>query len=157
MRRPVTRRPREGREDRLGKERRDRLHASVSGQGSTRWARTMKTFILLLALAISATAHAGKRIESCESAELIPGKGWVYTPTSCPVDVDESSKEKACGKDYGELRIGMTIKRFEQCNEAVTIETDTVSKDGSIKLYSSTFWWIRVKSGRIVSYTRRTF
>lgn len=155
----------------------------------------MKIAILILGLLVSVGTHAGKRIESCESAALVPDRGWVYkkVPCSsfdrlipctkdwtdekghwhseiieCPPNAkqktfeqverdEEAAKEKACGKDYGELRVGMTIKRFEQCNEAVTFETETISKDGSIKLYSSTFWWIRVKSGRIVSYTRRTF
>jgi len=116
----------------------------------------MKPVIMLLALALTANAYAGKRIESCESAELVPNKGWVYTSHPCTVDADVQAKEKTCGKDYGELRVGMSVKRFEQCNEAVTLETEKVEKGGATQIYASTFYWIHVRNGKVVSYTRRT-
>lgn len=115
----------------------------------------MKTFALLIMLALSVAAHA-KGGESCENAELVPGKGWVYTPVKCPVDKDEAAKEKACGKDYGALRVGMSIQRFEQCNEALSLESETVTSAGRTEIYLSTFYWIQARSGKIVSYTRRT-
>lgn len=117
----------------------------------------MKTFFMITALCLATAAHAGKRIESCESANLVPEKGWVYTPYPCPVDTDEVVKEKTCGKDYGELRIGMSLKRFEQCNEALVQETETVTKGGRTEVYRSTFFWIQARNGKIVSYTRRTY
>lgn len=113
--------------------------------------------VFFLVAAIAGTAHAGKRIESCEAAELVPNKGWVYTPYPCPADADEVAKEKACGKDHGELRVGMSLKRFELCNEALIHETDTVSKGGREEIYRSTFYLIRAQNGRITSYTRRTY
>lgn len=115
------------------------------------------TVIVLCTLLLATTAHAGKRIESCEAAELVPDKGWVYTPYPCPVDADEAAKEKTCGKDYGELRVGMTLKRVEQCLEALAFETETVSKAGKVETYRSTFYWIQARNGRVVSYTRRTY
>lgn len=115
---------------------------------------------LLIGLAfcvLALSAHAGKRIESCEEGDIVPGKGWVYTKVPCPVDPDEVAKEKACGKDYGALRIGITLKRFEQCNEALAYETTTVSKAGKVDVYRSTFYWVQVQGGKVVGYTRRTF
>lgn len=113
----------------------------------------MKTILFLVALSLSGSAFAA----SCESAALVPGKGWVYTPVPCPVDPDEVAKEKACGKDFGALRIGMSLKRFEQCNEALALETESVTKDGRTEVYRSTFYWIQARGGKIVGYTRRTF
>lgn len=107
-------------------------------------------------LALAAPAHAGKRLESCESATLDPDKGWIYTPVPCKPDSFEAGKEKACGKDYGELRVGMSIKRVEQCLEALSLETETVTAGGVITHYSSTFYLISARNGKVTSYTRRT-
>lgn len=116
----------------------------------------MKSLVCLLLLVIVPTANAGKRIEICESGDVVPGKGWVYTQYPCPVDADEVAKEKACGKDYGELRVGMTIKRVEQCLEALSYETEKVGQGGKVEIYSSTFYWIQARNGKVISYTRRT-
>lgn len=116
----------------------------------------MKPLAIALLLALATTAHAGKRLESCESATLDPDKGWIYTAVPCKTDPFEAGKEKACGKDYGELRVGMTIKRVEQCLEALSYETETVSASGRVDIYSSTFYVIRAQNGRVISYTRRT-
>lgn len=117
----------------------------------------MKIAFVAAVLFLATSAHAGKRIESCESARLDPEKGWIYTPYPCPVDPEEVTKEKTCGKDYGELRVGMSLKRFEQCNEALIQETETVTKSGRTEVYRSTFYWIQARNGKIVSYTRRRY
>lgn len=117
----------------------------------------MKHAIFLIAILISTVSHAGKRIEICEEGDVVPDKGWVYKQVPCPVDREEQAKEKACGKDYGELRIGMTLKRFEQCNEALSFETEAVTKAGTVEIYHSTFYWIHARGGRIVAYSRRTY
>lgn len=118
----------------------------------------MKKTAVLIALLMSLSgAHAGKRIEICEEGDIVPGKGWVYQQVPCPVDAGEVAKEKACGKDYGELRIGMSVKRFEQCNEALIHETERVSKEGKVDIYRSTHYVIQAQNGRISSYQRRKF
>lgn len=116
----------------------------------------MKTILFLVALSTAGAAIAGKRIETCENAELVPGKGWVYTPVKCAVEPGEAAKEKACGKDFGELRVGMSVKRFEQCNEALSLESESVTSAGRTEVYLSTFYWIQARNGKIVGYTRRT-
>lgn len=116
-----------------------------------------KIVVVLCALLLATAAHAGKRIETCEEGDIVPGKGWVYKQVPCPVDADEVAKEKACGKDYGELRVGMSVQRFEQCNEALIHETERVSEAGRIDIYRSTFYLIHARNGRITAYQRRTF
>jgi len=69
---------------------------------------------------------------------------------------EEAAMKRKCGKDYGQLRTGMTLDRYKECNGAPAYVTDTVGADGRIETWRSTFYWIRVKNGRIVSYTRRT-
>lgn len=109
-------------------------------------------FLAALCGSAQASRYAG---ESCESARLDPQKGWVYTPIPCKEDPDEVKRGKVCGKDHGALRVGMTVKRFEQCNEALTLQTETVTAQGLTQTYRSTFHWIHVRDGKIVGYTRR--
>lgn len=154
----------------------------------------MKSFAVVVLLAFSVAAHAGKAVESCGTNVLVPGKGWVSKKVSCselerpipctrewtdekgrwnsePIDCpagakqktfeqverdEEAAKEKTCGRDYGKLRVGMSLQRFEQCNEPLSLETETMTKDGRTEVYSSTFHWIQSRNGKIVSYTRRT-
>lgn len=112
----------------------------------------MKSIAPLL-LAVFSFAHAGVH-ETCEEAKL--GKnGWEYTQVPCPVDPEEVAKKKQCGKDYRVLRIGMTVERFEQCNESLSYVTDTIASTGVTESYRSTFYYIHVRGGKIVSYTRR--
>jgi hypothetical protein len=113
----------------------------------------MKPLLIAALLLVFSAAHAA----TCENAELVKGKGWVYTPVPCPVDKEEVAREKACGKDYRALRVGMTLARFEQCYEALSYETETVTKAGTTEIYHSTFYWIQARGGKIVGYTRRTW
>ena len=115
----------------------------------------MKRTIVLLLAALLAAGNAIAAI--CENAELVKGKGWVYTPVPCPVDPEESAREKRCGKDYQALRVGMTLARFEQCWEALAFETETVNATGRTEVWRSTFYWIQARRGKIVGYTRRTY
>lgn len=69
---------------------------------------------------------------------------------------DESRQKKTCGKDFGVLRVGMTLERFEKCSGAVMFVTDSMTANGVVETYRSTFHYLLVKNGRIVSYTRRT-
>ena len=69
---------------------------------------------------------------------------------------EEAAMKKKCGKDFGQIRIGMALERFEDCTEAAAYVTDTVIAGGVVETYRSTFHLIHVKNGRIVGYTRRT-
>ena len=68
----------------------------------------------------------------------------------------EAKQKKACGKDFDQLRVGMTLARFEQCNESLSFVTESFTQGGAIETYRSTFYWINARNGRVVSYTRRT-
>lgn len=117
----------------------------------------MKKLIALFLLSIfAAAAHAAP----CEVASLVPGKGWEYRAVPCekePFAEDDARKKKACGKDYGALRIGMTRTRVQQCYEALSFETETVTAAGTTEIWRSTFQWIQVRDGRVVGFTRRTY
>lgn len=153
----------------------------------------MKTLITLAFLAMGMAAEA-QTIQHCESADLVPGKGWVYKKVPCsemerPIPCtkewtdekghwnqeiipcppgtkqktfeqeqreEEAAMKRKCGKDFGQLRVGMTMDRFEECNGAASYVTDTVGRGGVVETWRSTFYWIHVQNGRVVSYTRRT-
>lgn len=69
---------------------------------------------------------------------------------------EQTVQKRKCGKDFKALRVGMTVDRFEECNEALSYVTDTVGKGGVVETYRSTFYFIHAQQGRVVSYTRRT-
>lgn len=69
---------------------------------------------------------------------------------------EEVKRKKLCGSDFGKLRIGMTMDRYEQCTEAVDYVTQTVTKDGVTETFLGTFYLINARDGRIISFTRRT-
>lgn len=68
---------------------------------------------------------------------------------------EESAKKKACGRDFMALRVGMRLDRFEQCHEALSYMTETVSSAGPVETYRSTFYIIHASKGVITGYTRR--
>lgn len=68
---------------------------------------------------------------------------------------EEAALKRKCGKDYGAIRIGMSIKRLEDCTGAVFL-TRTVGKNGTVETYRTTFDWVNVQNGKIISYTERT-
>lgn len=69
---------------------------------------------------------------------------------------EEAVQKRKCGKDFQQLRVGMSVQRFEDCYEALSYVNDTVSGGGGVETYRSTFYFIYVKNDRIVGYTRRT-
>lgn len=69
---------------------------------------------------------------------------------------EEAAQKKKCGKDFGKLRVGMTLERYEECTDGVIFMTETVSKGAVVETYRSTFYYIHATNGRIVAYTRRT-
>jgi hypothetical protein len=70
-------------------------------------------------------------------------------------DKEEAAQKRKCGKDYGVLRIGMSIDRLQDCMGAVYV-TKTVRKDGVIETYRTMFDLVNVKDGKVISYTERT-
>lgn len=153
----------------------------------------MKFRVFVIMLCASAGASAADK-HACEVADLVPGKGWVYTKVPCSslerkipctkewtdekghsygeeVPCPPGSKQKTveqvqreedaakarrCGRDFGQLRVGMTLERFEACNEAAAYVTVTTGRSGSVEMYRSTFYWLHVKDGQIIGFTRRT-
>lgn len=116
----------------------------------------MKRYLFLCVLLAATAANAGRYAgEICEDAHFDSKTGWTYRPVPCKEDPDEVKRGKVCGKDHGALRVGMTIKRFEQCNEALTLEGETVTAAGVTQIYASTFHMIRARDGKIISYSSR--
>lgn len=76
-------------------------------------------------------------------------------PWEIEQEKEEAAKKQKCGKDFMALRIGMTLERVEQCYEEPEYVTETVSNGGTVETYRGTFYFINVKNGRIVGYTRR--
>ena len=131
-------------------------------------------FVLMSAMLLTVSAYAAQ--ESCEEMRKGPN-GVEFVPIPCrehPIPCTESHRngkwiethevdreeeavqKRKCGKDFKALRVGMTVDRFEECNEALSYVTDTVGKGGVVETYRSTFYFIHAQQGRVVSYTRRT-
>jgi hypothetical protein len=127
----------------------------------------MKTLIILVAALMSCSAWAETEHEALCYKETVNEKGWTSavavpcapgkqkTVEQLQRDEEDAQKRK-CGKDFMAIRIGMKIKRLEECHGA-TYVTERVSKDGVIKIYQTMFDMVEVKNGRIVSYTKRRF
>ena len=67
---------------------------------------------------------------------------------------EEATQKRKCGKDYMAIRIGMTIKRLDDCTGAAYIN-QTVTQDGVIETYRTMFKYVNVKNGKVISYTNR--
>lgn len=70
-------------------------------------------------------------------------------------EAEEAAQKKKCGKDFGKLRVGMTLGRYEECTDGVIFMTETVSKGAVVETYRSTFYFIHARDGLIVAFTRR--
>lgn len=68
---------------------------------------------------------------------------------------EEAKRKKLCGGDFGKLRIGMTLDRYEECTEAVDYVTERVSNAGKVEVYRGMFYYIEAREGKIVAFTRR--
>jgi hypothetical protein len=79
------------------------------------------------------------------------------SPSEVEYENEQAAMKKKCGKDYQQLRVGMSLQRFDDCTEGgATFVTDTMTAGGLVETYRSRFYIINVKGDRIVSYTRRT-
>lgn len=113
----------------------------------------------------TAPCPKGEFMASC-SKEIINEKGWTRFETiPCPPGQrktiqqiereEQAALKRQCGKDYMTLRVGMKIKRLEQCLGAI-YETETVTAKGRIVTYRTTFDWVYVQNGIVTGYTERT-
>lgn len=69
---------------------------------------------------------------------------------------EEAAQRKLCGKDFGKIRVGMSLDRFEQCTDGLAYITETVTKSGVVETYRSTFFLVHAADGKIVGFTKRT-
>lgn len=128
----------------------------------------MKKLIFLTMLIVSCGAFAAEHPALCfkERVETVNGKkSTIGEAVPCPPGKqktveqiqreEDSALKRKCGKDYGALRIGMSIKRLEECTGAVLL-TQTVDKAGRVDTYRTNFDWVNVQNGKVISYTERT-
>jgi len=76
-------------------------------------------------------------------------------PWETEEEKEEAALKRQCGKDYMALRVGMKIKRLEQCLGAI-YETETVTQKGTIETYRTTHNWVYVQNGVVTGFTDRT-
>lgn len=127
---------------------------------------TSKLVLAVLAVLMAGTAAAGEMCEVMRKADGVLTSVQVpcsqvrraTTPeheAALASDRQEAAaRKRQCGKDFEALRVGMTLKRYEQCTGGLVFVTDTTSKEGVVKTYRSTFYLIDAKGGRVVSFTR---
>lgn len=145
--------------DRVVRENSEQLRQQQEKKGAEEEARFQKV------LAERKKLLAGKKQDSYKSCT----EQWVVNghfaempcdpnnkqPWEIEQEKEEAAMKRKCGKDFQQLRVGMTLQRFEDCNGTVSYVTDTVSGGGVVETYRSTFYLIHVRSDRIVGYTRR--
>jgi len=104
------------------------------------------------ALACSKTTVDANGSTLIEDVPCAPGK----QRTMQQAEREElAAQKRTCGRDFQAMRIGMRLDRFEECNEALSFITETVSKGSVVETYRSTFYLIHARDGRIVAWTRR--
>lgn len=147
-----------------------RIQAEKTEDGELRGSREAKGVEELKQYHIDAAERKrklGKRksdpYSSCEEARTVNGAlMWLpcdpdkKSPLELEHEKEEADKKRRCGKDFMALRIGMTLDRLEQCYEEPAFVTETVGKGGRVETYRGTFYFIHVRNGRVVGYTRRT-
>ncbi len=113
----------------------------------------------------TAPCPKGEFMASC-TKETKNEKGWtIFESIPCPPgqrktinqlqNEEESAQKRKCAKDFGAIRIGMSIDRLEECTGAAYV-TKTVVKGSMIETYRTMFYWVNVKNGRVISFTERT-
>lgn len=129
----------------------------------------MKPHRMLISLFAVCAVSSASAAETCEVMRKVNGVltgvqvpcSELKRPTTPDQDAalkaerdEQAAKKRQCGKDFEALRIGMSVSRFEQCTDGLVYVTDTVTKDGTVQTYRSTFYLIQVSNGKIISYTR---
>lgn len=131
----------------------------------------MKTYQFILAAVLACVAGGAFSAETCEVMKKVNGVltsvqvpcSQVRRPTTPEQEAalnrqrgQEAEQQRKCGGDFGKLRIGMTLDRYEECTEAVDYVTERASSDGKVEVYRGMFYFIEARDGKIVAFTRRT-
>lgn len=130
----------------------------------------MKPCQLILAAVLACIAGSAFTAETCEVMRKVNG---VLTPVQVPCSQvrrpttpeqeaalnrqrdQEAEQQRKCGADFGKLRVGMTLARYEECSEAVSYVTEKVSSAGTVEVYRGMFYYIEARNGTVVAFTRR--
>jgi hypothetical protein len=67
-------------------------------------------------------------------------------------EADEVNKQKACGKDYMNIRVGMTLDRVEKCVGEFFLHGQIKSKHGAVDHYTRGNTYLYIKNGRVVAW-----
>lgn len=65
-----------------------------------------------------------------------------------------AARKKACGADFGQLRVGMSVERAQQCFAPFRLVGEMAMPGGNVATYRSGWALLTVRNGQIVSYQR---
>lgn len=65
----------------------------------------------------------------------------------------EAEREKRCGKDYGQVRVGMTLQRAAECSGDFSLVHQVQQPDGTLSTFRDGRVFIHVKAGRVVAWS----
>lgn len=130
----------------------------------------MKLKSLIVSVVLGSSISTALAAETCEVMKKVNGVltsvqvpcSQVRRPTTPEQEAalnrqrtQEAEQQRKCGSDFGKLRIGMTLDRYEECTEAVDYVTERVSNAGKVEVYRGMFYYIEAREGKIVAFTRR--
>lgn len=67
-------------------------------------------------------------------------------------EADEEARQKQCGNDYKNLRVGMTLDRVQKCVAEFFLRGQVKTKNGVVDHYTRGDSYIYVKKGRVVAW-----
>lgn len=88
--------------------------------------------------------------------EDVPCAPWQQKTVQQVEREREAEQRRQCGADFGKLRIGMTLDRYEECTESLDLVSEKVTSAGTAELYRGMFYFIEARDGKIVGFKRRT-
>lgn len=72
--------------------------------------------------------------------------------TDAQNEADEEERQKQCGTDYKNLRVGMKLDRVQKCVAEFFLRGQVKTKNGVVDHYTRGDSYIYVKKGRVVAW-----
>lgn len=92
-------------------------------------------------------------IQSCNNLpDEIPFSEKLVNAINGSIDQAEKFIAKECGKDYGQIRVGMTLSRAQKCVGEFFLHGQIEGKHGTVDYYTRGDIRLYVKKGKVVAW-----
>lgn len=101
----------------------------------------------------AAIALYAPAIQACNAIpDPIPFSDKLANAINTSLDGAEKFINKECGKDYGQIRVGMSLKQVNKCYGEIFLHGQAKWKGGSVDYYTRGNTYIYAKNGKVVAW-----